>query len=234
MKEFCIMPKIVQIDTAKEFCKTYGIGRGDLLFVSGHMYERFFKTHTEGAVIVNYRNYVSGEPTDLMVEGIYKDIQDVDYERVIAVGGGTILDVAKLFALKNISPVVDLYEHKIEPVRDKKLVLVPTTCGTGSEVTNISILELTAIHTKMGLTVPELYADDAVLIPELLDGLNLFTVETRCTDKTQFLTRPDLGRVFPPEGMERIKSKCVHDIDVQIYVSDGLSSTAVEANLENI
>ena len=87
MKEFCIMPKIVQIDTAKEFCKTYGIGRGDLLFVSGHMYERFFKTHTEGAVIVNYRNYVSGEPTDLMVEGIYKDIQDVDYERVIAVGG---------------------------------------------------------------------------------------------------------------------------------------------------
>lgn len=43
MKEFCIMPKIVQIDTAKEFCKTYGIGRGDLLFVSGHMYERFLK-----------------------------------------------------------------------------------------------------------------------------------------------------------------------------------------------
>ncbi len=182
MKEFCIMPKIVQIDTAKEFCKTYGIGRGDLLFVSGHMYERFFKTHTEGAVIVNYRNYVSGEPTDLMVEGIYKDIQDVDYERVIAVGGGTILDVAKLFALKNISPVVDLYEHKIEPVRDKKLVLVPTTCGTGSEVTNISILELTAIHTKMGLAVPELYADDAVLIPELLDGLPFYTFATSSID----------------------------------------------------
>ena len=53
-------------------------------------------------------------------------------------------------------------------------------------------------------------------------------------DKTQFLTRPDLGRIFPPEGLETIKSKCVHDIDVQIYASDGLSSTAVEANLENI
>lgn len=182
MKEFCIIPKIVQMDTAEEFCKTYGIGKGDLLFVSGHMYERFFKKHTEGTFVVNYRNYGSGEPTDLMVEGIYKDIQNVSYQRVIAIGGGTILDVAKLFALKYISPVVDLYEHKIEPVRDKKLILVPTTCGTGSEVTNISILELTAIHTKMGLAVPELYADDAVLIPELLDGLPFQVFATSSID----------------------------------------------------
>lgn len=182
MKEFCIIPKIVQMDTAEEFCKAYDIGKGDLLFVSGHMYEHFFKKYTEGAFVVNYRKYASGEPTDLMVEGIYKDIQDVDYERVIAVGGGTILDVAKLFALKYISPVVDLYEHKIEPIRDKTLILVPTTCGTGSEVTNISILELTAIHTKMGLAVPELYADEAVLIPELLDGLPFQVFATSSID----------------------------------------------------
>lgn len=182
MKEFCLIPKIVQMDTAEEFCKTYSIGEGDLLFVSGHMYERFFEKYTKDAIIVNYRNYGSGEPTDLMVEGIYKDIQNVNYKRVIAVGGGTILDVAKLFALKDISPVVDLYEHKIEPIRDKKLILVPTTCGTGSEVTNISILELTAIHTKMGLAVPELYADDAVLIPELLDGLPFQVFATSSID----------------------------------------------------
>ena len=92
-------------------------------------------------------------------------------------------------------------------------------------------------RTMLTLRADHAAARDAVFMDvssELLDRLNLFTVETRCTDKTQFLTRPDLGRVFPPEGMERIKSKCVHDIDVQIYVSDGLSSTAVEANLENI
>lgn len=113
MKEFCLIPKIVQMDTAEEFCKTYSIGEGDLLFVSGHMYERFFEKYTKDAIIVNYRNYGSGEPTDLMVEGIYKDIQNVNYKRVIAVGGGTILDVAKLFALKDISSVVDLYEQKL-------------------------------------------------------------------------------------------------------------------------
>ncbi|MDD6233482.1 MAG: iron-containing alcohol dehydrogenase, partial [Frisingicoccus sp.] len=102
MKEFSIIPKIVQMDSAEEFCRTYQVGKGDLFFVSGHMYERFFKGNTEGACVVNYRNYASGEPTDLMVEGIYKDIQDIEYDRVIAVGGGTILDVAKLFALKYV------------------------------------------------------------------------------------------------------------------------------------
>ena len=92
-------------------------------------------------------------------------------------------------------------------------------------------------QTMLTLRADHAAARDAVFMDvsqELLDRLNLFTVETQCTDKTQFLTRPDLGRVFPPEGLETIKSKCVHDIDVQIYASDGLSSTAVEANLENI
>lgn len=91
--------------------------------------------------------------------------------------------------------------------------------------------------TMLTLRADHAAARDAVFMDvsqELLNRLGLFTVETQCTDKTQFLTRPDLGRIFPPEGLETIKSKCVHDVDVQIYASDGLSSTAVEANLENI
>ena len=59
----------------------------------------------------------------------------------------------------------------MEIVKDKELVLVPTTCGTGSEVTNIAILELKSRHTKLGLAVDEMYADSAVLVPELLKGL---------------------------------------------------------------
>lgn len=182
MKQFCIVPQIVQFDTAEEFCKTCKIGKGDLLFVSGRAYERFFKEDTQGAFVVNYRKYGFGEPTDLMVEGIYREIQGLDYQRVIAVGGGTILDVAKLFALKYMSPVVDLYDRKLEVVKDKKLMLVPTTCGTGSEVTNISILELTAKNTKLGLADDALYADTAVLIPELLDGLPLKFFATSSID----------------------------------------------------
>lgn len=171
MKQFSLEPAITQRDTVKEFCTQFSIGKGDLLFVSNGTYERYFKGLTNGAIIVNPRKYGTGEPTDLMVEGICEEIQGIVYDRVIAVGGGTILDVAKLFSLKQVSPVDELYAGKIELVREKKLVLVPTTCGTGSEVTNIAILELTKKNTKMGLAVKQLFADDAVLIPELLEGL---------------------------------------------------------------
>ena len=83
-----------------------------------------------------------GEPTDVMAEAIWKDVPK-DAKRVISVGGGSILDLSKLFALENISPVTDLYDGLLPIVKNKELVLVPTTCGTGSEVTNISILALT-------------------------------------------------------------------------------------------
>lgn len=87
------------------------------------------------------------------------------------IGGGTIIDIAKILALDSILPIEDLYDGKLPIKRTKKLVLVPTTCGTGSEVTNIAILALTRRHTKKGLANDCMYADSAVLVPELLKGL---------------------------------------------------------------
>ena len=92
-------------------------------------------------------------------------------------------------------------------------------------------------RTMLPLRADHAAARDAVFKDvgqELLDRLGLFTVETRCKSKDEFLTRPDLGRLFPEESLEMIRSKCGRDMDVQVYASDGLSSTAIEANLENI
>ena len=93
------------------------------------------------------------------------------YKRVIGIGGGTVLDIAKLLVLKDCSPIAELYEHKREAVKEKKLCLIPTTCGTGSEVTNISILAFLSKNIKLGLAADAMYADEAVLIPQLLEGL---------------------------------------------------------------
>ena len=49
--------------------------------------------------------------------------------------------------------------------------MIPTTCGTGSEVTNISILAFCERNIKMGLADDRLYADKAILIPEFLENL---------------------------------------------------------------
>ena len=91
--------------------------------------------------------------------------------------------------------------------------------------------------TMLTLRADHAAAKDAVFMDvdqAILDRLGLFTVQTMCTDKNQFLTRPDLGRKFSEEAIRELQSKCQKNVDVQIYASDGLSSTAIKANLENI
>ncbi|MGN1116881.1 MAG: 4-hydroxybutyrate dehydrogenase [Candidatus Ornithomonoglobus sp.] len=169
MKQFSVTPRVTMLDTCDEFIREYGINENDLVFTIEVTWTSYFRNVNAGTVIYIER-YGQGEPTDEMIEAIYKDITK-PYDRVIAIGGGTVLDCAKLFALKETSPVTDLFDKKIPAVKDKTLLLVPTTCGTGSEMTNISILEFKQRHTKFGLAVDELYADEAVLVPELLNKL---------------------------------------------------------------
>ena len=80
-------------------------------------------------------------------------------------------------------------------------------------------------------------AQDAVfndVDEEFVKSQGLFIVQTQCDSKDTYLTRPDLGRLFDPETAEVLRSKCKHNPQVQVYVSDGLSSTAVEANIPDL
>jgi 4-hydroxybutyrate dehydrogenase len=177
------MKSTIQLfDSCDEFCQSFKIGEGDLVITSGHIYTDFLKEKIGKATVINMRKYGNGEPNNLLVEEMMKDVKEVTYTRVFAIGGGSIIDVAKLFALKKASPVIDLFERKIEIEKDKELIIVPTTCGTGSEVTNISILELKEKNTKFGLAVDEIYADFAVLIPELLETLPFSSFATSSID----------------------------------------------------
>ena len=98
----------------------------------------------------------------------------------------------------------------------------------GARLNTKTMLTLRADHAK---------ARDSVFTdvdPALLDRLGLFSVQTMCADKDTYITRPDLGRKLNPEAERTLREKCVHGPDVQIYASDGLSSSAIEANLERI
>jgi alcohol dehydrogenase len=93
---------------------------------------------------------------------------------VIGFGGGSSMDVAKLIAiLANPSQQQTLSDiYGIGNIIGKRLPLiqVPTTAGTGSEVTCVAIVT-TGETTKMGVVSPVLYADIAVLDAELTTGL---------------------------------------------------------------
>ncbi len=92
---------------------------------------------------------------------------------VVGIGGGSSLDVAKLTAamLTNGDPIeryvgMDLVEKPGAP-----LLLIPTTAGTGSEVTSICILSDTATQIKKGIVSPYLYARAVLLDPELTTAM---------------------------------------------------------------
>ena len=91
---------------------------------------------------------------------------------VIGFGGGSSLDVAKLAALLAASnqPLAEAYGIGYAQGPRLPLVLVPTTAGTGSEVTPISIVT-TGASEKMGVVSPLLLPDMALLDPELTLGL---------------------------------------------------------------
>lgn len=91
---------------------------------------------------------------------------------VIGLGGGSSMDVAKLIAVLAGSDQQLPEIYGIGNVKGKRLPLVqvPTTAGTGSEVTNIAIVT-TGETTKMGVVAPQLYADLAVLDATLTLGL---------------------------------------------------------------
>ena len=171
MKTFRVVPQICQFDSCAEFAEEFQIGEGDVILTNPTYFERYFKDCTKGAYVLYARKYGSGEPSDKMVAQIAEELQTVDFRRVIAIGGGSIIDVSKLLVQKQILPLGDLYDKKIPTQKVKELVIVPTTCGTGSEVTSVSVIELTDRGTKMGLQTDEEFADYAVLIPELLEGL---------------------------------------------------------------
>lgn len=170
MKQLMIRPSIYLYDTAGEFVSAFQLGEGDLVLTNKRLYGRVFAKMNLKCTVLFREDYGKGEPSDVMAEAIAKDIP-ASSKRIVAIGGGSILDLAKLYALKQTLPVLDLFDGRIPIKKDKELILVPTTCGTGSEVTNISILALSARGTKKGLADDQLYADAAVLVPELLEDL---------------------------------------------------------------
>lgn len=80
-------------------------------------------------------------------------------------------------------------------------------------------------------------AQDAVfsdVSEELIDDMKFVAVQTKCHDKDEYVTRPDLGRQFDAENQQIIKDNTKRGAKVQIVVGDGLSSAAIEANIKEV
>ena len=69
---------------------------------------------------------------------------------------------------------------------------------------------------------------------KIIEENNLLPIQTLCKDKDEYLTRPDLGRKLSTETEKILKDGCINNPEVQIIVSGGLSSTALESNIGDL
>lgn len=94
---------------------------------------------------------------------------------IIAVGGGSVMDAAKGMWILYEHPEIDSLQGMVSPIpklRNKaKMVNIPTTSGTGSEVSRSIVITDTKNHVKMGIGDMEMMPDIAILEPKLTASL---------------------------------------------------------------
>lgn len=112
---------------------------------------------------------LAGEPTFTLLEHVYKRIRKENCDTVIGIGGGSALDVAKTVAAlldkDEIHPF--LSGQKTIESRTHSLILIPTTSGTGSEVTMNAIFGDEEQQLKRGLISTTFLPDLAIIDPLL-------------------------------------------------------------------
>jgi alcohol dehydrogenase class IV len=115
---------------------------------------------------------VEADPSETTVLAAVAMARDSGARGVVGLGGGSSMDVAKLVAYLAGSgdDITQVYGVGRATGRRLPLMLIPTTSGTGSEVTPIAIVT-TSSHEKMGVVAPALLPDIAVLDPALTLGL---------------------------------------------------------------
>jgi alcohol dehydrogenase class IV len=127
--------------------------------------------HKAGLSVRIFSDVIADPPETVVLQAVAEARQN-DIDLVIGLGGGSSMDVAKLIAVLVGSEQELKTMYGIGNVKGGRLPLVqvPTTAGTGSEVTPISIVT-TGATTKMGVVSPHLYADLAILDAALTVGL---------------------------------------------------------------
>lgn len=131
--------------------------------------------------------------------------ENVDF--LIGIGGGSPLDAAKAISLMMKNPEENeevLYQSKV--LDYYPVVCIPTTCGTGSEVTPYSVLTLHKKQTKRGIS-HKIFADIALLDAKYLKSMSYNGLVNTCVDALAHLFEGhlnarsnELNRIYSKEG----------------------------------
>ncbi|SKC22114.1 Alcohol dehydrogenase, class IV [Kosakonia radicincitans] len=116
---------------------------------------------------------VPPEPSQHDVAKIVGALHITAFDLVVGIGGGSVLDVAKLLSVlcHPASPGLDALLKGEKPTARIGSLLIPATAGTGSEATPNAILAIPEQDTKIGIISPVMLPDYVALIPELTTSM---------------------------------------------------------------
>lgn len=116
---------------------------------------------------------VPPEPSQHDVSKLLGELPDEPVDLVVGIGGGSVLDVAKLLSVlcDSRSPGLDALLAGVKPTHRVASLLIPATAGTGSEATPNAILAIPEQNTKVGIISPVLLPDYVALLPELTTSM---------------------------------------------------------------
>ena len=178
-REIIFVPTVYKFQTFSQMAEEFHLGARDVILTNDHLYKDFMQALDLPCQIAFRDDFGKGEPSEASIQAMYDAIPYDSYDRVIAVGGGAILDAAKLLGCQRPTTVHDLFFKRFPVVHEKDVIAIPTTCGTGSECTNISVAivqeekdgQLTGAETKLGLVSDDIIPNIVCLIPALLASL---------------------------------------------------------------
>ena len=186
---------------------------------------------SDAGISVETDTSIVAEPSFSDFHALMDRVRDFDPEAVVGIGGGSVLDVAKLVAalLGNSQRLEEYVGIGLLKQRSRLLVCVPTTSGTGSEVSPNAILVDDADGQKKGIISPFLVPDivyvDPMLthsVPPAITAATGIDALTHCLEAyTNKFALPFIDN-FALEGMRRISA---HIIDA---VMDGTNVIARE------
>jgi len=174
MREILLRPHMHKFNAFKDFAEEFAPGERDLVLTNEYIYDPLIKDCGLACKFVFQEKFGTGEPSEEMITDLFAAIDPKSYDRVIAIGGGAILDIGKLLSLSRNGSVHDLFFKLVDVVPEKEIIAIPTTCGTGSEVTNISVAivrDENGKTTKLGLVSDLIIPGTVCLIPEFLKTL---------------------------------------------------------------
>lgn len=178
--KFALHPQLHGYEKFADFAEAHGVSGRDVIFTQRILHDSFMKDTP--AQVLFYDGFCDGEPTDISVDEMLRAIRKMEFDRLIAIGGGSILDCAKVLALDSDETVAGLFAAGVQPTRKAELLLIPTTCGTGCEVTCVAVFDFPSVGSKIGKGFDAGFADHAILIDELLSKIPYHVFATSSAD----------------------------------------------------